>query len=292
MSGTPILSPSPLPRLETPHLRPLERFGVVFGWGLRRLFRTRKFIWTGALAVATGVLAGISISGHQDAAYRLWVFLGTPALGICVPLIALALTAGGFGEEVSEQTLVFHLVRPVSRTTLFVARFVAGLGPAIAASCAMCLLAAILSGVPIAISTIATSLLAAAIGTAVVGAVYYALAALFRRGLVAGLIYTFVIEGFFQFIPGSIQKLSLTHHVRSIFHRLCDADFARLSERVAGESIRGNTAVMRTRRIQDIVAPEPWSTVPHALLVCGIVAVIALLIGARTIRRRDFALKD
>ena len=290
MTGTP--TPPPPPRVATRPLLPLARFGVVFGWGLRRLFRTKKFVWTGALAVATGVLAGLGIAGHEDAAFQLWTFLGTPALGACVPLIALALTAGGFGEEVSEQTLVFHLVRPVSRTTLFVARFVAGLGPAIAASCAMCLLAAVLSGVPIPIATVATTMLTAAIGTVVVGAVYYALSALFRRGLVAGLIYTFVIEGFFQWIPGSVQKLSLTHHVRSIFHRLCDADFARLSERVAGEMNRGNTAVLRTKRLQDLVAPEPWSTIPNALLVCGSVAAVALLLGAWTIRRRDFALKD
>ncbi len=294
MSATASSAPPARPaRPAMRRLSPLAGFGVVFGWGLRRLFRTKKFVWTAALAVAVGALAGLSIAGHPDAAYRLWVFLGTPALGVCIPLIALALTAGGFGEEISEQTLVFHLVRPVSRTTLFMARFVAGLGPAIAASGALCLLASILSGVPVSIATIGMGLLSAAIGTSVVGAIYYALAALFRRGLVAGLIYTFVIEGFFQFIPGSIQKLSLTHHVRSIFHRLCDADFATLSERVSGELIRGNRAVLRSnKRIEDLITPEPWSTVPHALLVCGSVAIVALLIGAWTIRRRDFALKD
>ncbi len=209
-----------------------------------------------------------------------------------MPLIALALAAGGFGEEVSEQTLVFHLVRPVSRTTLFLARFVAGLGPAIAASCALCLVATILSGVGVPIASVGLSLATAAIGTVVVGAVYYALAALFRRGLVAGLVYTFVIEGFFQFIPGSVQKLALGHHVRSLFHRLCDADFAALSQRVARDADRGNLSVLKPRRLQDVIAPEPWSSIPNALLVCAIVACLALILGAWTVRRRDFALKD
>jgi ABC-type transport system involved in multi-copper enzyme maturation permease subunit len=273
-------------------LRPLEHFGVVFGWGLRRLFKTKKFAWTAGLSVAVAALAGLAISGMKDPAYDLWDFLGTSVLGVCVPLIALALAAGGFGEEVSEQTLVFHLVRPISRTTLFIARFAAGIGPAIAAACALCLVATILSGVGLPLATVGLLLATAALGTVVVGAVYYALAALFRRGLVAGLVYTFVIEVFFQFIPGSVQKLALSHHVRSLFHRLCDADFAALSQRVAREAERGNNSVIKARRIQDIIAPEPWSTIPHALLVCGIVAVAALLIGARTIRRRDFALKD
>jgi len=240
-------APRPAP-VEAARLRPLARFGVVFTWGLRRLFKTKKFVWTAGLAVAVAVLAGLAMSGVKDPAHALWEFLGTSALGVCVPLIALALAAGGFGEEVSEQTLVFHLVRPVSRTTLFVARFVAGLFPAIAASCALCLVATVLSGVGVPLTTVGLSLATAAVGTAVVGAIYYALAALFRRGLVAGLVYTFVIEGFFQFIPGSVQKLSLTHHVRSLFHRLCDADFAALSPRVAREADKGNLAFLKRNK--------------------------------------------
>lgn len=291
-SSAPPPPPSRARAFETRRLRPLERFGVVFAWGLRRLFKTKKFVWTACLAAAVGVLAGLAMSGVADPAYALWDFLGTAALGVCVPLIALALAAGGFGEEVSEQTLVFHLVRPVSRTTLFVARFVAGLGPAIVASCALALLATALSGVGVGVTTVGYALASAAVGTAAVGAIYYALAALFRRGLVAGLVYTFVIEGFFQFIPGSVQKLALTHHVRSLFHRLCDADFAKLSTRVAREAVRGNASVMRPRSIEDLVPPEPWTTVTSALVICAVVACAALLAGAWTIRRRDFALKE
>jgi ABC-type transport system involved in multi-copper enzyme maturation permease subunit len=286
---------SPPPRLgpvEAPPLLPLARFGVVFGWGLRRLFRTKKFLWTGILAVGLGVLAGLSIAGSRDPAGGLWHFLGTPFLGVCVPVIALALTAGGFGEEVADQTLVFHLVRPVSRTTLYVARFAAGLGPAIAATAAMALVSIVLSGVGVSVGTIGATVFAAAVGTTVVGAVYYALAALFRRGLVAGLLYTFVIEGFFQFIPGSVQKLALTHHVRSLFHQLCDADFAGLSQRVADRLKGRGNPFDPQRGLRGFIKNEPWSSVSGGLLVCGIVAVLALVLGARTIRRRDFALKD
>lgn len=276
----------------TPRLLPFARFGVLFGWGLRRLFKTRAFFWTGLLVVGLGVLAGLACAGSRDSAFDLWRFLGTEALGVGVPLIALALTSGGFGEEVSEQTLVFHLVRPVSRTTLFVARFAAGLLPAIAASLAFALITLVLSGVGVSIATIGYTFATFAIGTVVVGAIYYALAALFRRGLVAGLVYTFVVEVTLQFMPGSIQKLALTHHLRSLFHGLCDANFATLSDRVARQTKIGNTAVIRPARGFEAAAPEPWTSVPHALLVCGIVAGVALLWGAWTVRRRDFALKD
>jgi len=291
----PVSSPPPAPArlaVPTPRLAPLARFPVVFTWGIRRLFKTKKFIFTGVIVAGLSVLAGLGIAGSRDPARELWTFLGTPALGVCVPLIALALTAGGFGEEVAEQTLVFHLVRPVSRTTLFVGRFAAGLLPAIVAASALCLITTMLSGVGVPIRALGACVLCAAVGVSVVGAIYYALAALFRRGLVAGLVYTFVIEGFFQFIPGSVQKLALTHHIRSLFHRWVDDDFATLSSRVAAEIRRGNTAVIRPKSIRDLVTPEPWSSIPDALLICGIVAVLALLLGAWTVRRRDFALKD
>ena len=89
-----------------------------------------------------------------------------------------------------------------------------------------------------------------------------------------------------------LEDETLTHHLRSVFHGLCDANFATLSARVAGQIKVGNTAVIRPARGFEAAAPEPWTSVSDALLVCGIAAALALLWGAWTVRRRDFALKD
>jgi hypothetical protein len=41
----------------------------------------------------------------------------------------------------------------------------------------------------------------AAIGALTVGSVYYALAAVLKRGLIGGLVYTLVVEGLFSSCP-------------------------------------------------------------------------------------------
>jgi ABC-type transport system involved in multi-copper enzyme maturation permease subunit len=203
--------------------------------------------------------------------------------------VALALVGSGFGEEVQDRTLVYHLVRPVSRTTVFLARFAAGLVLGVVAASAMLLLAGAWAG--LGPPSLAALVAIGALAVATVGALYYAFAALFRRGLVAGLVYTFLVEGILQFLPGSIQKLSLMHHVRSVFHRAFDAEFAARSAAV--EAAR--KPLEPTFDPNDVVqaaAPETWTTVPGALLVCAVVLVVTLLLGARSVARRDFALKD
>lgn len=284
--SAPVIEP-----LATPRLLPLTRFGVVFGWGLRRSFRGRKILVAGILAIGVALLVGLAGTKSRSPAFELWQLLDVAVLGVGVPLLALALVGGGFGEEVQDQTLVFHLVRPVSRTTIFLARYAAGVVPAAILAAAATLVTIVVSGVSVPIATSGAIAGIAALGVATVGAVYYALAALFKRGLVAGLVYTFVVESFFQFMPGAIQKLSLTHHIRSLYHRVADDAFAALAPRVQ-VAIDDAKRFTFAPRGPSKGAAEPWTTTSSALLICAIVAVTVLLFAARAVRRRDFALKD
>ena len=151
--------------------------------------------------------------------------LASLAVGLVVGVLQAA-------TQIQDQTLVFLLVRPVRRSTVYYARYAAGLVPGVFAAVGMTLAAILATRVPLPLTATLAALGSAALSVCTIGALYYALAALFRRGLVAGLVYTFVVEGLFQGLPGSIQKLSLSHHIRSVFHRATDADFAALSSRV------------------------------------------------------------
>jgi hypothetical protein len=269
----------------------LHRFRTLFGWGLRRSVRTKRFNATTMLALVVGGGLGWVAGRQGDSVQALWYIVGEHLLGMAVPLVALALVGSGFGEEVQDRTLVYHLVRPVSRRTVFLARYVAGLVPATCVGAALVLLALFASRVDFPPRVFLAVGVVAAVGTASTGALYYALAAVFRRGLIAGLVYTFVVEGFLQFLPGTTQKLALTHHVRSLFHRLTDDDFAARSQAVA----RSLDSVVDERDPLDLLraaARVEWTSVPSALVVCAGVAVVALWIGARAVARRDFALKD
>lgn len=284
--SAPVIEPA-----ATPRLLPLARFGVVFGWGLRRAFRGRKILVAAVIALGLAVVVGLAASQSKAPPFELWTLLDVAVLGIGGPLLALALVGGGFGEEIQDQTLVFHLIRPVSRTTVFLARYASGLVPAATLAAAATLVTIFLSGVALSPATTAAVAGISALGVATVGAVYYALAALFKRGLVAGLVYTFVVESFFQFMPGAIQKLSLTHHIRSLYHRVADEPLAALSPRI-------RVAIEETKRFTFTgkgpmkAAAEPWTSTSSALLICAVVAVTVLLYAARAVRRRDFALKD
>jgi hypothetical protein len=284
----------PSPRRDAT-VRPLEGFAVVFGWGLRRGFSAGRFRWTAGVTLGLGVLLALLHGGGRDAVYGLWLGLDGGMLGIGVPLVALALAGGGFAEEVADQTLVYHLARPVSRATVFLGRFAAGILPCIATAMALMLAVMLPTRVSLPPAVYLETALVAGIGAATVGAVYFALGAIFRRGLVAGLVYTFVVEAIFQFMPGSVQNLSLMHHVRSLFHRWCDADFAGASRRVAAQVRSAADGGLRSERPEDVVfqrATEVWSSAENALLICAGVLVVALALGALAVKRTDYALKD
>lgn len=298
--------PRPGPRVEPPAgdapesprraagVRPFEGFSLVVGWGLRRGFSGRRFRRSLLLAALLGAVVGFLCSRDRDAAESLFESLDHAILAVGIPLTALAIVGRGYAEEVAEHTLVYHLVRPVSRVTVFFARFVSGLAPGVATGVVLVLVATIVSGVALPAPAYLALAGVAALGTATVGAVYYTLAAVFRRGLVAGLVYTLVVEGLFQFLPGTVQKLSLMHHVRSVFHQTLDADFADRSAAVraavdAARQVRlpGTRTGMVLER-----ATEMWSTTGSAVLVCAVAAGLALLYGARVVKRRDFSLKE
>lgn len=291
-SPTPaFLPPSPSPRRDA-GVRLLEGFSVVFAWGLRRGFAGGRFRWVAGCVVGFGALLGLLISQNTSAIEALFGFLDNGAFGIAVPLVALALVGRGYAEEVSDQTLVYHLVRPVSRATVYLGRFAAGALPGVAAAAAMVLALLATSGVTLDALTYLQVAAVAAIGALTVGSVYYALAAVLKRGLVGGLVYTLVVEGLFQFLPGATQNLSLMHHVRSLLHRLTDADFANRSREIA-ERLRSNAPPPGGSRGTMLVrAVEVWSEPATVYAVCAAVCVASLALGILAVKRRDYALKD
>jgi len=123
------MSPSTAPRLA-----PFARFGTVFGWGVRRALSGRRFFGTAGIALLAGLGLGQIASMHDDRVFALWELLDSGLVAVGVPLVALSLVGSGFAEEVQDLTLTFHLVRPVSRKTVFVARYASGLLAAVADS--------------------------------------------------------------------------------------------------------------------------------------------------------------
>jgi ABC-type transport system involved in multi-copper enzyme maturation permease subunit len=294
------------PRALRPY-RPLQGFWPAFTWGLRlALGKTRRILIVGVLGTLVGYLVGsrgMSTSraarmGFTDAAFDLWGDLDASLLRYVVPLVALVMVAGAFQREVTDRTLVFHLVRPISRRTLFLARFLAGVVVAIPVAVVPVASAVFFSGVPLPPEIWAGVVLAVALGVVSTGAIYYLLAAWLRFGTIAGLVYTFVIDSFVQGASGSMQKLSATFYVRSVLHDLTDAHFVAQSKQVAravagkksvleqaDEALRGGSVIPDAERI-------PWLATGDALVVLGVLTAVLLALGLWIVSRRDYSLKE
>ncbi len=274
----------PPPSSPTPVLRgprgPFAGFTTVFAWGLAHVVRWRKVFLVSAIGIALGILVGVQIRRAVDPAYALAEALDRGALAFGLPLIALILASDGFAYEVSRRTLVYHLVRPVSRTTLYLARFLAGwLVASLAGTLFLTALVAS-SGVAFPANAWLAVPVTATVGALALGAVFYLLSSLFKHGLVIGLIYAFVFEGFLSNVPGSMQKISVMFHVRSLFHGLLHG---------ALPTVKPQTQETFIITQLDTIADSPATT---ALIVLVSVAVVALIFGAITVSRRDFGLRE
>lgn len=303
----PSMPPSADPLLETAPQHTFRRwhgFGPAFGWGLKlTLGRPRRLLLIGLAGALVGFLLGTQgvarrayfIMTPDVVAHDLWDALANTLLPLAVPLAALTLVAGAFQREVADRTLVFHLVRPISRKTLYLARYLAGVLVAIPVALVPVAVTILSSGVDLPGSVWLSLPLTVTAGVALSGAIYMLLAAWLRFGMIAGLVYTFVIESFLAASAGSAQQLSSTYYVRSLHHGLTDGAFAERSslvrDRVAGrmgapEDIDSAArSFLEGRQIEWL----PWN---QALIAVALLTVAVLAVGLWHVSRKDFPLKD
>ena len=288
------------PRLPPP--RPLAGFVPVFGWGLRLTCRWTRMLGIGlptlglCVLLARGLVGARHFDRPKDAWLDLWILLDEGLLAYVLPLIALLTIASGLRVEIGRKTMVYHLVRPVSRTTLFLARFASGVLPATVIGTLALAATCLASGLSIP-GTLWLALPATAFVSAVaVGSFYYLVTTLFRGGMIIALVYTFVFEGLFAGSRGAMQKLSIMFHVRGVHHGLTDAVFSERSENVV-KALDPKldltkvdwTSVSAFQELQERVAYDAPAT---AFAICVCIAATMLVFGIWRIGRRDFPLKD
>ncbi len=273
---------------------PLAGFTIVAAQGLKESLQPKRLIFT--LLITLGLGAAVAFGAREESgrAFRgdlllqIWEALDTQVLQILLPLIALIFAGPIYSREMRQRTMVYHLVRPVSRSTVFLARYVAGVVPA--AVCATLLSLAVVVFADASVPAIAwTALpLTALLGTLVLGSIYCTLGAIFKRGVIAGLLYTFMMEVVVAGLPGNIQTMSVRFHLRSLYHGLVDGPFAEVSKDVAAK-VGGTSSAGGSMMIVDAV---PFDDPAGAVLALLGITVVILGLGVAHVRGRDFALKD
>jgi len=208
-----------------------------------------------------------------------------------LPLVALVYASGIIQDEQEDQTLTYLLVRPISRWAIYVVKLLATLTTTIILTAVFTVLtyATIYMGRDISAGEVIRRCLTA---MAIHGLSVIAYCCLFgliglytRRALVAGILYSAVIEGLLANLPFGLRFATVIYYSRVIAYRSMDFTFT---------DLRGKHD-MAAIFWQFDVQNDPGLTEHPDLQTCTIVLIAASLacaaIGALLCYRREFHVK-
>jgi hypothetical protein len=196
-------------------------FIELYSWAVWDAFSPRKLIGMFLLALVAPAFGAIIFLADRDinpiATYSIVVQMGV--YSFAVVLMCVIHGAGMISNEVLNKTIPFLITRPIPRTRIFFAKWLAASTlVTFTGWLSAFLLAIILAGNSIANTQLSRDLLIIPIAALVYCAVFGALSALLTRPVLPAVIYIFGVESWVWLMPGDMQKLSLMSHVRTIAH--------------------------------------------------------------------------
>jgi ABC-2 type transport system permease protein len=215
---------------------------------VRQTTSSRRSLWAlllAALPVALSLLARAQTSNPQDALEAYTEGFGALIARVLLPLVALVVGTGVFGNEVDDGTITYVLGKPVPRWRIVLTRIVT----AGALTAAVVAPATLLSGVvayggldPQGIIVAGT--LAMVAGSFLYCALFVALSLSTRRALVAGLAYVVVWEGSLSGFFAGTRVLSIRQYTLSFAEALSRSDEPVFGARLAiGTALAMSAAV-------------------------------------------------
>ncbi|MGH9173742.1 MAG: ABC transporter permease [Vicinamibacterales bacterium] len=142
-----------------------------------------------------------------------------------LPIATLILATNALGNEVEDRTMVYLVLKPISRARIILEKFGAVLIVATLLLWEGTLLAYLLAMRGDAgdhVDQILAIFFAELVGVLGYGALFMAISLIVPRALLAGLIYSLLWETTFgRFIPG-IRLISVRHYIQSVYVRIVD----------------------------------------------------------------------
>jgi ABC-2 type transport system permease protein len=130
-----------------------------------------------------------------------------------LPLWTLSFATEGLGREREAGNLLWVLTRPLSRPSIFLAKYLALLPWCLLLSVGGFFLVSRLAGPP-GILAFQVYWTAVFLGTLAFAALFHLLGACFRRAAMLALLYSFFLETIAGNLPGHLKRLSLSFYVR------------------------------------------------------------------------------
>lgn len=150
-----------------------------------------------------------------------------------LPIATLILATNALGNEIEDRTMIYLVLKPISRARIVIEKFAA-----VVVTATVLLLAGLLITYLVVmrgqagdhLDQFVAMAVAMAFGVLGYGALFMAVSLIVPRALLAGIMYTLLWESLFgRFIAG-IRLVSVRHYVQSIYVRIMDDPIVRVSQ--------------------------------------------------------------
>ena len=188
----------------------------------RRSGRTRTFMVLGLIPVVVAILARIFLHGRTgDMAAVSTEILMVFFLQIYIVILALFYGTSITAEEIENRTLTYLGTRPVPKPAIVVGKYAAYAAllfvmVAIGLGGSYFILNATRLGDPDLYGTFFRYLGVLGLGILAYMAFFAFLGTILKRAIIIGLIFGFGWENIIQYFPGSTQKFSIVHYLKSL----------------------------------------------------------------------------
>jgi len=143
--------------------------------------------------------------------------------GTLLPIASLILATSAFRDEIDDRTMVYLVIKPISRLRIVLEKYLAVTESGVLALWLGTIATWVVisaSHMPDTVEVLVAAIVAILVGVAAYSAVFIAISLIVPRALMVGILYTLIWESLLsRFIPG-VWTLSVRHYVESIFVRL------------------------------------------------------------------------
>jgi ABC-2 type transport system permease protein len=209
----------------------MNPLNAVFRLSLATLVKSRRTLMIGVLCFlpVIGSIFGTAfmlsgIAQQEVTGFSLTSFIIVNGY-VHVLLLVVTLFYGTalVSDELEDKTLTYLLIRPVSKATIYLGKYLAYLVAAallLLPSATLCFLISMAADppgessrhVPILLQDLAVL----SIGILAYGALYAVIGAVTKRPVFVGLAFTFIWETLVTFIPGYLSKLTIKHYLSAL----------------------------------------------------------------------------
>src|SRR5687767_10417913 len=215
---------------------------------------------------------GMRMTGPGIFGMMIWIFY----LRFTVPVLGVFYGTSLIADEVEDKTITYLFTRPVRRGAVFLGKYFAYL---------LCTTLVVLPGVmvvyfllvplreiPASFVWLLTDLGILAAGIAAYGALFGLVGAVLKRPLVVGLVFAFGWEQLAMLMPGYLRRFTVAYYLQALVPHAMPAE--------------GGVATL----LQTVFQETP--SAPMTILMLAVITGGSLLLGVRTVERREYVLEQ